>query len=273
MLKALVNKELVNAKNVESGTIGKCPFCENDVRARCGEININHWAHIDNECTYISEADNEWHTAWKNKSEKKGYETEKEFGKFIADAYNPKTNTVTEFQHSSITPQEIRDRCNHYKNMNVNIKWVFDYTDKYKKQHIKLIEKIGDDNVLYYTFKISYQKRGYIQGVSYHTFDESLKLSVPVYLNIIHNYDDKNYTQLRVNKNFDEYRNDMYNNSRYKNYIDNLNNSIYNFGDKVTFNDNDVLAEIKYDINRDVLLEVRTIYEKGKRGWGNLLFV
>lgn len=276
MLKALVNNKTIYAINANYGTIGKCPHCEKLVRARCGEINDEHWSHIDSECSYITEKDNEWHIAWKNKSEKKGYETEKRFDKYIADTYNSKTNTITEFQHSSITPQEIRDRCNYYKNTNKNIKWIFDYTEKYKRQHIKLTEKIGDgNNEFYYNFKISYQKKSYIEGVSYHTFEESIKLSVPIYLNIIHNYDTKNHTQLRVNKDFDEYKSDMYNNDRYKNYLDNLNNSIYKSDNSIsmTFNSDEVLAELKYDVTKDVLLEIRRIHEKGEYGWGYLLFV
>ncbi len=282
MLAALVNKRLVNAINTDSGTIGECPHCGKSVRARCGELNDEHWSHINSECPYITEKDNKWHTDWKYKFEKGGCIKEKKFDNFIADAYNPKTNTIIEFQHSSITPQEIRDRCNYYKNTNKNIKWIFDYTEKYKRQHIKLTEKIGDNNSFYYNFKISYQKKSYIQGVSYHTFEESIKLSVPIYLNIIHNYDAKNYTQLRVTKDFDEYKTDMYNNNRYRNYLDNLNNSLYKFGDSelrtderihTIFNDKKVLAEIKYDVSNDVLLEVKKIYEKGKYGWGYLVFI
>lgn len=122
MIKALVNKEILYAVDSESGTLGECPHCGKPVRARCGEINIEHWAHIDDECSYITEKDTEWHVAWKNKFKKKGYMIEERFNNFIADAYNPKTNTIVEFQHSSITPQEIKDRCNYYKSIDKNIK-------------------------------------------------------------------------------------------------------------------------------------------------------
>ena len=113
MMKAIVNKEIMYAINAKSGTIGECPHCGKSVRARCGEINIEHWAHINNECPYITERDTKWHIGWKNKFEKKGYETEKRFDNFIADAFDSKTNTVIEFQHSQIVSQKIRDRCNY----------------------------------------------------------------------------------------------------------------------------------------------------------------
>lgn len=186
MLKALVNNKIVYALNADSGTIGECPHCGKSVRARCGEINEEHWSHINNECPYITERDNEWHAAWKNKFEKEGCVTEQKFGNFIADAYNLKTNTVTEFQHSLITSQDIRNRCNYYKSINMNIKWIFDYTNKYMNNDIKINKKQSDyNNDFYYTFEVKWQKKNYIYGI----FDGLGKYpNVPTYFNIIFNH-------------------------------------------------------------------------------------
>ncbi len=275
MIKALVNKKIVYAINAESGMIGECPHCGNPVRARCGEINVEHWAHIDNECPYITEKDTKWHIAWKSKFEKKGYETEKRFGNFIADAFNSKTNTILEFQHSSMTPQEIRNRCNYYKNINKNIKWIFDFTEKYKKAHIELTEKYKDnEDGFYYNFKINWQRKRIIEGVTRIT-EKTTKPSVPIYFNLIYNYDIKNYAQLRVIKNFDEYKSEMYSN-RYRNYCGNLNDSMYKIDideTSTTHNCDNVLAEISYNVNDAVLLNPQKISRNGTYGWGYLIFL
>ena len=261
MIKALVNKEIMYAVDAKSGLVGECPHCGKLVRARCGEINVEHWAHIEDECPYITEIDTEWHVAWKNKFKKKEYIIEKRFDNFIADAYDPKTNIIVEFQHSSITPQEIVDKCNYYRSINKNIKWIFDYTDKYKRQHIILTEIVKNDNSgFYYKFKINWQKKSYIKGIS----NEIDGLKIPVYFNIIYNYDIKNHVQLRVTKNIEEYKNDMYNNSRYRRYLE-----IYNY----SMNFDNVLAELDYDVNTAVLVKPEKVHENGKYGWGYLTFI
>lgn len=257
MIKALVNEKILYAINAESGMIGECPHCGKPVRARCGEINIEHWAHINCECPYITERDTKWHVAWKNKIEKKGYETEKRFGNFISDAFDSKTNTVIEFQHSQITPQEIRNRCDYYKSINKNIKWIFDYTDKYLNNDVKINKKLSNySNGFYYTFEVRCQKKSYIYGI----LDDLNKYpNVPIYFNIIFNHNIGNCYPLKIIEEVDIKDVDTDNN----NVIEQI------FSQRLQ----KIVSEIKYDKIETVLLKVKTLHEEGKRGSCEILFV
>lgn len=251
MSKALVNNEIKDIISAKSGEIGECLVCKKPVIAKCGKINKIHWAHIGNECLYDIESHNEWHISWKNFFEKMGCVTEKKFDNFIADAYNPKTNTIIEYQHSTITSQEIIDRCKHHKNENRNIKWIFDYTNKYKNGHIEIRLK-NKGNYLYYTFTIKWQRKDYIYGI----FDKEIEhLNVPTYFNIIHNYDTNNYVPLEIVNCTDI---DIENT-----YIEDI---LVNVGSKK-------FLEVNYNKNKSVLLKVKTLYEEGKYGSCEIIFI
>ena len=257
MIKALVNKKIIYAIKADSGMIGECPHCGKPVRARCGKINVEHWAHIDSECPYITERDTKWHVAWKNKFEKKGYETEKRFGNFVADAFDSKTNTVIEFQHSQITAQEIRDRCNYYKSININIKWIFDYTNKYMNNDVKINKKLSSyNNDFYYTFEMKWQKKNYIYGI---LDDLSKYPNVPIYFNIIFNYDINKYFPLKIFEFVDIKDVDIDNDD----VIEQI------FSQRLQ----KIVSEIKYDKIETVLLKVKTLREKGKRGSCEIVFI
>lgn len=106
------------------GTKGVCPFCGSGVIAKCGEINIWHWAHErSSECDMWSEGETEWHLEWKSNFLANYAEIQiiKQDQKHIADICFP-NGVVIEFQHSPISVQEIRERENFYKKMI----WVFD---------------------------------------------------------------------------------------------------------------------------------------------------
>jgi len=108
---ALVDGQRVKAK--KSGTIGVCPGCGGEVRAKCGEIVSWHWAHINADCDPWSELETDWHRKWK------GYfpDTWQEVTKppHRADVAGP--DGVLEIQRSPITPKAIREREQFYGRM------------------------------------------------------------------------------------------------------------------------------------------------------------
>lgn len=106
-------------------TQAECPHCHQKVISKCGSIRIWHWSH-ESKCIYHTESETDWHLQWKkiaikNKCEiEVGYEERKH----IADAVI--RGKVIEFQHSSITSEEIISRSIFYN----NVDWVFDYRGK-----------------------------------------------------------------------------------------------------------------------------------------------
>jgi competence CoiA-like predicted nuclease len=106
---------LVNGQRQEAqpSLSGKCPACDQAMVARCGEVNVWHWAHK-GRCTGDSwwENETEWHRAWKGKFPESWQEiVHRADGgeKHIADV---KTDHgwVIEFQHSYLKPEERRSR-------------------------------------------------------------------------------------------------------------------------------------------------------------------
>jgi competence CoiA-like predicted nuclease len=95
-----------------------CPGCGDEVIAKCGSINRWHWAHRDRDCDSWSEPETEWHLDWKEEFPKEWREVA--LGCHRADVM---TNAgVIEFQHSSISADEILERESFYR----RIVWVLD---------------------------------------------------------------------------------------------------------------------------------------------------
>ncbi len=251
MSKALVNNKTKDITDAKSGEIGECLICKKPVIAKCGQINEIHWAHVGSESPYDIESHNEWHISWKNFFEKVGYSTERKFGNFIADAYDPKTNTVIEYQHSPITPQEIIDRCKHHKGEGRNIIWILDYTGKYKDSHIEIRLK-NKGNYIYYTFTVKWQIKDYIFGL----FNEEIEhLNVQTYFNIIFNKDINEYVPLEIVNCTD---------------IDIESTRIENV---LLYVGTKKFLEVNYDKNKAVLLKVKTVHKKGKNGSCEIIFI
>ena len=105
---------------------GLCPYCMQDVIAKCGTQKIWHWAHRNKmTCDNWWEPETEWHRTWKNNYPADWQEIslldERTGEKHIADVRTAH-NLVIEFQHSHIDPQERTSRENFYRNM----VWVVD---------------------------------------------------------------------------------------------------------------------------------------------------
>lgn len=133
---ALVN----NLKSEASkGARGVCPHCSAEMIAKCGEQNINHWAHKGSwSCDPWWETETEWHRSWKDKFPEDWQEVtfvDKRTGeKHIADIHTIHGLTI-EFQHSNIKPGERKSRENFYD----NLIWVVDGT-RLKRDYFRFLK-------------------------------------------------------------------------------------------------------------------------------------
>ncbi|MEA5464935.1 competence protein CoiA [Leptothoe sp. PORK10 BA2] len=100
-----------------------CPACGASVRAKCGNRNVWHWAHINTEdCDTWSESEGEWHVGWKEIFPQEWREVV--IGEHRADIQTG-GGLVVELQHSPITPEVVKEREHFYKNMI----WIFNATE------------------------------------------------------------------------------------------------------------------------------------------------
>lgn len=140
MLRALVNNIL--SEPLHETVSGLCPYCKTPVIPKCGSVKIHHWAHKNKSLHCIYEPMTEWHLEWQKYAESFGYETEKLFlsenGDRIADIYIPE-NKVIELQHSSIDTKTAVGRCESYKTFGMRLSWIFDYQEKYDKNHLTIV--------------------------------------------------------------------------------------------------------------------------------------
>jgi len=184
-----------------------CPGCQEEVIARCGDINIWHWAHKAGLCKYDYEPETRWHLEWKENALKLGMEIEKIFDtsqRYRADIYDPKRNMVTEVQHSPITMETIIDRCSFYDSKGIRVRWIFDFIDRYSCDKIRLSETYSLSQVHKYgvitygppiRFSQKYQRK-YIHCLFNH-------LGFPKYdinLNIGIDYDKHTNTTLKIER-------------------------------------------------------------------------
>lgn len=118
---------LVNGDKVEAtkGARGLCPSCGSELIAKCGEVNVSHWAHKGNRnCDPWWEPETDWHRSWKDKFPKEWQEVVQraESGeKHIADV-KTESGYVLEFQHSPLSSEERRSRNAFYS----RLVWVVD---------------------------------------------------------------------------------------------------------------------------------------------------
>lgn len=158
---------------------GICPECMGAVIARCGSINIWHWAHTTlTDCDMANKQETEWHLRWKSFFDKKYVEVRLDNGK-IADALLI-NNISIEFQNSRIGSDKIKE----YESTRKNLIWVFNGStfcdnlyvykkDNYHKFHWKWAPKtirscdrpvfldINGDSSTLFLIKKNYGKYGW----------------------------------------------------------------------------------------------------------------
>lgn len=113
---------IINGKKKEAykGGRGFCQMCNSELIAKCGDIKINHWAHISmRNCDVWWENETKWHRHWKDFFPKEWQEVvhfDCNGEKHIADVKTSK-NWVIEFQHSFIKKEERLSRIDFYSKM------------------------------------------------------------------------------------------------------------------------------------------------------------
>jgi hypothetical protein len=91
-----------------------CPICSELVLAKCGSINIWHWAHKAREdCDHWAEGETRWHAHWKRLFPRRCREIV--MGPHRADIKLPKL--TVELQASSISAEQIHEREEFYGNL------------------------------------------------------------------------------------------------------------------------------------------------------------
>jgi len=143
---ALVNG--LRTKAEKSGTVGVCPGCGGEVRAKCGEIVSWHWAHINADCDPWSEPETEWHRKWKGYFPADWQEVTKPPHR--ADVAGP--DGVLEIQRSGISPEEIREREQFYGRM----AWLLNGHDFW--ENLEWIKAAGD----YHEFRWKHARKAWI---------------------------------------------------------------------------------------------------------------
>jgi hypothetical protein len=101
---------------------GVCPLCRVAVVAKCGRINVWHWAHTTlKECDPWYQPESQWHLNWKKLFPIEW--TEVVMPPHRADVRLP-DGTVIEFQHSPIDVEELQEREEFYGKQSMI--WIFD---------------------------------------------------------------------------------------------------------------------------------------------------
>lgn len=132
----------------------------------------------------VTEPETEWHAAWKHKYKKNGLQIEKRFDNYIADSYDPRINTVIEFQHSQITAEKLRERYDYYTEKCIKMRWIFDYIEKRDSGQIGFRRKSSDGKRVYYTFQQKWQRK-----ILYVLFDNNGYPKCEVFFNIVYDYE------------------------------------------------------------------------------------
>lgn len=117
MLYANVNGQKLRAT---PGANALCPGCGGGVVARCGEINVWHWAHLSGDCDPWHEPESAWHLEWKSIAPPERCEVR--MGCHRADIVAP-SGFIIELQHSPLEPSQVRERESFYGD---HLIWVVD---------------------------------------------------------------------------------------------------------------------------------------------------
>ncbi len=136
------------------GEHGHCTFCGSEMIAKCGELNVWHWAHKSKEvCDIFSENETPWHREWKD-----GIPADQCEVTIIREGTRHQADIVThdgivvEVQHSPISVAKIRKREEFYGKM----VWILDLTEKgYDLSFSKQLEHN------FYNFHWTYARRSF----------------------------------------------------------------------------------------------------------------
>ena len=111
-----------------------CPFCDAPMIQRRGQVNVPHFAHAKGRLctdTWKYEDTSPWHLAWQENFPRECREVAviNEHGRHRADVLVG--NTVVEFQHSPMSPEEFQERNDFYVASGYRVIWVFDALEQH----------------------------------------------------------------------------------------------------------------------------------------------
>lgn len=133
------------------GQRGNCPACGSEVIAKCGSINVHHWAHVvDNNCPH-SGKETDWHISWKAEFDPEWVEVTKDGNR--ADVLNPNCGYALEIQHSSISTEDILKRQANFK----KVIWMINGKPFKHNFHIRV--KTNDWGRKYYVYRRMWPRR------------------------------------------------------------------------------------------------------------------
>lgn len=173
MIFALKNGERITATPKAQAI---CPTCGQTVLAKCGRIKIWHWAHIINDCDPWSEGPTQWHLDWQSMFPAEWQEINLSRGgqKHRADVYTP-SGIVLEFQHSSISPDDIIRREKFY---GLLMRWVFDARDAYAKKRLSFSHQVAETVYIKIYWKFPRTTFGYARRPVYLDIGDGLLIEV-----------------------------------------------------------------------------------------------
>ena len=127
-----------------------CPVCQEPLKHRVGMHNRPHFAHMpESNCAYGKEKDNksEWHIRMQNLFPRESMEVrfnDEVSGelRYIADIFLADSNTVIEFQHSPISPEDFAKRTKFHLTAGRRIVWIFD--ESVQEKEFGRLEKDND---------------------------------------------------------------------------------------------------------------------------------
>lgn len=115
------------------GALARCRLCGSDVIAKCGKINVWHWAHVaGSDCDSWSESLTGWHLAYQRLFPPDRCEVR--IGDHRADIMSA-SSCVVELQHSGISVDNISAWETHYGE---RMLWIFDAREAYRSDRIRL---------------------------------------------------------------------------------------------------------------------------------------
>ena len=136
---SIVNGE---RREPEKGLFGNCIGCGQPTIAKCGTINIWHWAHKSHcECDHWWENETEWHRAWKNNFPVEWQEIRQkaDSGEWHIADIKTTHGHIIEFQHSFLKQDERQSRNAFY---GTDLVWVVDgLKRKNDRSHFELALK------------------------------------------------------------------------------------------------------------------------------------
>lgn len=151
------NNLKVDIQDAIQGNEYFCQICHEQLIIKRGSIKAHHFAHQSNsECDGWSHDMSEWHHNWQLCFPEINREVVLISGGKMHIADILINNTVVEFQHSPMSPDEFDDRNRFYTSLGYKIIWLFDLTEEMSRGSIKEL----DNNFNKYKWK--YPKRTFL---------------------------------------------------------------------------------------------------------------